>query len=75
MMKTILILNTIGLLILFAICTVFFIMLIKCFKHINVLENKKIKAEERAEYHVKALKIRAGVDDSKGYDMCKGDKL
>ena len=68
-MQTIIILNTIGLLVLFAICTIFFIMLLNAYKHIKVLESKKLDAEQRAEYHAEQLKARAGLDDGKGFEL------
>lgn len=68
-MQTIIILNTIGLIVLFAICTIFFIMLLKAYKHIKVLESKKLDAEQRAEYHAEQLKTRAGLDDCKGFEL------
>lgn len=68
-MQTIIILNTTGLIVLFAICTIFFIMLLKAYKHIKVLEGKKFDAEQRAEYHAEQLKVRAGLDDGKGFEL------
>ena len=68
-MQTIIILNTIGLLVLFAICTILFIMLLNANKHIKVLESKKLDAEQRAEYYAKQLKARAGLDDGKGFEL------
>lgn len=68
-MQTIIILNTIGLIVLFAICTLFFIMLLKAYKHIKVLESEKLDAEQRAKYHVEQLKVRSGLDDGKGFEL------
>lgn len=68
-MQTIIILNTIGLIVLFASSTILFIMLLKAYKHIKVLESKKLEAEERAEYHEKALKRKVGLENSKWFDF------
>lgn len=68
-MQTIIILNTIGLLVLFAICTIFFIMLLKAYKHIKVLESKKLEAEQRADYHVNKLKEKAGCNEEYGFEL------
>lgn len=68
-MKTVLILNTVGLLILFIICTLLFIMLIRAYKHIKTLENIKADSEERIKYHENALKTRANITDPVGFDF------
>lgn len=68
-MQTIIILNTIGLLVLFAICTILFIMLLNANKHIKVLESKKLDAEQRAKYYTEQLKVRAGINDEKGFNF------
>lgn len=68
-MQTIITLNTIGLIILFVICSLFLILLLNAYKHIAKLEDEKAEAIKRADYHVKQLKKKAGYDDQHGFDF------
>lgn len=58
-METVIILNTIFSLILFVICTIFYINLLKLQNKISVLTKQKERAEEKAKYNEKALKQRS----------------
>ena len=69
-MATVIILNTIGLVILFTVCTVLFIMLLNAYKHINKIEGERDQAQMSAKHHKKELVRRAGEDEnSNGYSF------
>lgn len=69
-MATVIILNTIGLVILFAVCTVLSLMLMNAYKHIHKIEGEKKQAQDCAEHHKKELVRRAGEDEnSNGYSF------
>lgn len=69
-MAIVTILNLIGFVILFAILTVLSIFLFKAYKAIRKIENEKSLIKQRAEYHEKELKRRAGEnEDTIGHDF------